>query len=215
MGIVLSGERSVGSFRREVNGRRKHMGRPASFDGRVRHTLPMGGVFASRELAIAKTVLGSCVAVCLVDPVERIGGMNHFMLPSRLDQGGDYRNTCYGVYAMDLLMNEMIKLGADRGRLQAKVFGAAYLLGLGGGAQSVATQNTGFIASYLKNEGIPLIAQDLGGDRPRIIYFFTDTGRILLKRLGQGASGRLALRERQYERKALRAIEAPADVTLF
>jgi chemotaxis protein CheD len=191
------------------------MGRPESLDGRLKHTLPMGGVFASREPAVIKTVLGSCIAVCLIDPREGIGGMNHFMLPSRLDPDGDHRSACYGVYAMDLLMNEMMKLGAERGRLQAKVFGAAHLLGMREGAQSVATQNAAFITSYLKTEGIPPASQDLGGDRPRTIYFFTDNGRVLLKRLGQGALGQIARRERQYERKVAMTMEAPSDVTLF
>jgi chemotaxis receptor (MCP) glutamine deamidase CheD len=191
------------------------MGRLASLDGRLRHTLPMGGVFASREPAVIKTVLGSCIAVCLLDPRQRIGGMNHFMLPSRLDPDGDHLSACYGVYAMDLLVNEMMKLGAERGRLRAKVFGAAHLLGMREGAQSVATQNAAFITSYLETEGIPLASQDLGGDRPRTIYFFTDTGRVLLKRLGRGALGQLAVRERQYERKVVLTLETPADVTLF
>ncbi len=191
------------------------MGRPSSLDGQLKHTLPMGGVWASREPAVVKTVLGSCIAVCLIDPRERIGGMNHFMLPSRLDPDGDHRSACYGVYAMDLLMNEVMKLGGERGRLQAKIFGAAHLLGMKEGAQSVATQNAAFITSYLKTEGIPLTSQDIGGDRPRTIYFFTDTGRVLLKRLGQGALGQLARRERQYERKVAATLEAPSDVTLF
>jgi chemotaxis protein CheD len=181
----------------------------------MRRTLPIGGVFASREPSVIKTVLGSCIAVCLRDPLEGIGGMNHFMLPRQLDRESDYRSACYGVYAMDLLINEVMKLGAERGRLQAKIFGAANLLGMRDGPQSVATQNAAFITSYLKTEGIPLVSQDLGGDRPRTVYFFTETGRVLLKRLGQGVQGRLALSEQQYERKVVRTLEAPADVTLF
>lgn len=191
------------------------MGRAPSLDGRLKHTLPMGGVWASREPAVIKTVLGSCVAVCLHDSAKGIGGMNHFMLPSRLDPDGDHRSACYGVYAMDLLMNEMMKLGAEWGRLQAKVFGAARLLGITGGAQSVPDQNAAFILSYLKTEGIPLLSQDLGGDRPRTIYFFIDTGRVLLKRLGEGAMSRLVPREERYERKIVRTLERPPAVTLF
>jgi len=141
--------------------------------------------------------------------------MNHYMLPTRLDQNGDHRSAYYGVYAMDLLINELMKLGAERGRLQAKVFGAAHLLGIEHGLQSVATKNATFILSYLETEGIPLLSHDLGGMLPRTIYFFTDTGRVLLKPLGEQSLNRLVLQERRHERKVLKTLEEPADVTLF
>ncbi len=177
--------------------------------------LPIGGVYATRDPVVIKTVLGSCISVCLRDPRERIGGMNHFMLPTRLGREEDDRSSCYGVYAMDLLVNELMKLGADRGRLQAKVFGAAHLLGVAHGSRSVATQNSAFIVSYLETEGVPLLSQDLGGILPRTVYFYPDTGRVLVKQFGRQKLGRLVLEEQRYQRKVIRTIEAPADVTLF
>ena len=178
-------------------------------------TLHIGGVYATRAPTVIKTVLGSCVAVCLRDPRERVGGMNHFMLPTRLDQNGDHRSACYGVYAMDLLINELMKQGAERGRLQAKVFGAAHLLGMEHSLQSVATQNAAFILAYLETEGIPIISQDLGGVLPRTVYFFSDMGRVLVKQLGKPAPSQIVLWERRHERKVRRMIERPPDVTLF
>ena len=177
-------------------------------------TLHIGGVFASRAPSVIKTVLGSCIAVCLRDSRERVGGMNHFMLPTRLDQDGDRRSACYGVYAMDLLINELMKQGADRGRLQAKVFGAAQLLGVAS-VRSIATQNADFIRSYLEMEGIPILSQDLGGVHPRTIYFFTDTGRVLVKQFGQQKVNQLVLQERRHKRKVMRTLEKPPDITLF
>ncbi len=177
--------------------------------------LPIGGVYASREPVVIKTVLGSCIAVCLHDPRERIGGMNHFILPTRLGREADDRSSCYGVYAMDLLINEVMKLGADRGRLQAKVFGAAHLLRVAHDSRSVATQNSVFIVSYLETEGIPLLSQDQGGIFPRTVYFYTDTGRVLVKQLGRQKLGRVVLEEQRYQRKVIRTMETPADVTLF
>jgi len=181
----------------------------------ARVTLHMGGVYAAREPTVISTVLGSCIAVCLREPRKRIGGMNHFMLPTRLDRDSDQRSACYGVYAMDLLVNELMKLGAERGRLQAKVFGAAHLLGTGNGLHSVATQNAAFILSYLKTEAIPLLSYDLGGVQPRTVHFFTDTGRVLLKQLGHQRRSRIVLQERRHERKVLRTLEGPTDITLF
>jgi len=154
--------------------------------------------------------------VCLIDPSEKIGGMNHFMLPTRFDHDSDYRNTCYGVYAMDLLMNEVMKLGAERGRLRAKVFGAAHLLGFRTGKESVPESNSSFILSYLETERIPLLSKDLGGESARTIYFFTDTGQVMLKRLSSGLlSQKIRSKEKSYEQKIARLVEQPADVTLF
>jgi len=177
--------------------------------------LGMGEVYATREPAVIQTVLGSCIAVCLRDPKRRVAGMNHFMLPARLDRDTAHGSTYYGAYAMDRLINELMKLGAVRTRLQAKVFGAADLLGLDNGARSIPTQNAAFILSYLQTDEIPLLAYDLGGTLPRAIHFFTDTGRVLLRQLGRQRLGGLVRQERQHERQILRDLAGPADITLF
>ena len=126
------------------------------------------------------TVLGSCVAACLRDPLLRIGGMNHFMLPDgRANDGAPAR---YGSHAMELLINDLLKRGASRRRLEAKVFGGANVL-RGFTSNPVGSRNADFVGAYLEAEGIPVLASDLGGIHPRKIWFFPDTGRVMLQRL--------------------------------
>jgi len=191
-------------------------GGPACSSARPLRILPMGGVFASHTPAALKCVLGSCLAVCLFDPEARVGGMGHFMLPTRLDQDGDRRSHYYGVYVMDLLINEMMKLGAQRDRLQAHAFGASRMLSLCEQATASAMQNAAFITSYLKAEKIPLLSSDLGGDQLRTVYFSTDTGHALVKRQDRGMLAEILGREQQYEEELLRMLGDRSDnVTLF
>lgn len=138
------------------------------------------------------TVLGSCVAACLRDPLLRIGGMNHFMLPdgSALD-GAPAR---YGSHAMELLINDLLKRGASRRRLEAKVFGGANVL-RGFTSNPVGSRNAAFINGYLEAEGIPVLASDLGGIHPRKIWFFPDTGRVMLQRLPHAHDAEVAAAE--------------------
>ncbi len=174
-------------------------------------TIYIGEVYASREPTLIKTLLGSCVAVCLWDPVTRVGGMNHFLLPCSLDGGGD-EPARFGVHAMDLLIGEMLKAGADRTRLRAKVFGGAHVLDVPEDEESVPSQNITFALEFLKRDGFKLTGEDLGGCWPRRVHFQTDTGRAFVQRIaGAAALGRLAAAERR------RAAEPPAygSVELF
>lgn len=147
---------------------------------------------AARDMLIV-TVLGSCVSACLWDPVRRIGGMNHFMLPGNGDSGR------MGVYAMELLINRMLKLGADRARLVAKVFGGAAVL-QGMDALNVGSQNSAFVLDFLREEAIAVAAQDLNDVCPRKIYFFLHTGKVRVKRLGAVRIDTIERRERDYLR---------------
>ncbi|MFZ5473699.1 MAG: chemoreceptor glutamine deamidase CheD, partial [Pseudomonadota bacterium] len=129
------------------------------------------------------TVLGSCVAACIRDPKTGIGGMNHFMLP----ESGDADNVLsasarYGSYAMEVLINQLIKLGANRSRLEAKVFGGAAVL-RGFTTVNVGESNSEFVLDYLANEKIRVVSQDLRGLYPRKVYFFPASGRVLVKTL--------------------------------
>lgn len=148
---------------------------------RERHSIHIGGVYASRTGAVIRTLLGSCIAVCLRDPISRVGGMNHFMLPNGYSD--DPLSSRYGVHAMELLINRCMKLGAERCRLEAKVFGAAHVLRVEHKVGNVAEVNAAFIKEFLTLEGIPTIAEDVGGQAAREIYFFTDSGRTMLRRL--------------------------------
>jgi chemotaxis receptor (MCP) glutamine deamidase CheD len=158
-------------------------------------TLYIGGVHASGAPTVIKTLLGSCIAVCLWDPVRRAGGMNHFLLP---DGGGAVTDlTRFGVHAMDVLIGATMNAGADRRRLVAKVFGGAHVLDIGEGDTSVARRNIAFVREYLEAEGFPVIGADVGGYEPRHVHFYTATGRARVKRVGHATMlGRLARRER-------------------
>jgi chemotaxis protein CheD len=145
------------------------------------------------------TVVGSCVSSCLWDPVLRIGGMNHFMLPgdtspTRSPWG---ISTRFGVYAMEVLINEMIHLGADRRRLVAKVFGGAQVL-QGFDTLDVGAMNSRFILDFLHEEEIQVQAQDLLGVHPRKLHFFPATGKVRLKRLYLQQDDAVQRQEREY-----------------
>ncbi len=157
-----------------------------------------GQVHAARSGAVT-TVLGSCVSTCLWDPLERIGGMNHFMLPG--DNAGPdspwAASARFGVYAMEVLINEMIHLGADRRRLVAKVFGGARLLA-GFERLDVGAKNSEFVLQFLRTEGIRVLAQDLLDVCPRKVHFFVDTGKVQVKRLSLSPIETVQRREREY-----------------
>ena len=149
-----------------------------ALDADVIKLLPAEWRVTSDDVALA-TVLGSCVAACLFDASARVGGMNHFMLPDAAPGDGSAR---YGAHAMELLINGLLKHGASRARLQAKVFGGGNVL-RGMTIDPIGTRNARFVLEYLAAERIPVLAQDLGDVHPRKVCFFVRTGRTLVKRL--------------------------------
>lgn len=153
---------------------------------------------AAREGAIT-TVLGSCVSTCLWDPATRIGGMNHFMLPGDAASSSSpwAASARFGVYAMEVLINDMLRLGADRRRMVAKVFGGARLLA-GFDRLDVGAKNSEFVLEFLRVEGIRVAAQDLLDVCPRKVHFVVDTGKVQVKRLSLTPSDPVQKREREY-----------------
>jgi len=123
---------------------------------------------------VLTTVLGSCIAVCAYDPLAGIGGMNHFLLPEKGEQDGGRRNTIFGSYLMELLLNELYKNGARRERLQIKLFGGACMLN---SCFDTGERNAEFILRFLADEKLPVMASSLGGLRGRRIEFFPVSGR--------------------------------------
>jgi chemotaxis protein CheD len=158
-----------------------------------------GQYHSARAEGAITTVLGSCVSTCLWDPVERIGGMNHFMLPGDTASAGSpwAASARFGVYAMEVLINEMIRLGADRRRMIAKVFGGAQLLA-GFERLDVGAKNSEFVLDFLRVEGIRVAAQDLLGVCPRKVHFFIDSGKVQVKRLSLTPNETVQKREREY-----------------
>lgn len=159
------------------------------------------------------TVLGSCVAACLHDPVARLGGMNHFMLPDTTqDESIVSHPMRYGVYAMELLINDLLRRGGRRERLQAKVVGGGNVL-RGYGAGTVGERNASFVMRFLQTEGIRVAGHDLLNQYPRKVYYFPISGRLLVKELRALNNDTLAQREQQYRRRI--AAEDGGKVELF
>ncbi len=152
------------------------------FDRQAVMLLP-GHYVVSQAGLLLVTVLGSCIATCLRDPVSGVCGMNHFMLPSgELTPFGAPAR--YGSNAMELLINEMLKSGASRHRLEAKLFGGGHIQTMIT-SSSVGQRNANFARQYLAAENIKILSEDLYGFSARKVYFFTDTGVVKVKRLEQ------------------------------
>lgn len=159
------------------------------------------------------TTLGSCVSACIRDVVMGIGGINHFMLPESERMTGSICSARYGSYAMEVLVNELLKQGANRRNLEAKVFGGANVL-RSIVAADVGTRNAEFVREYLHNEQIPIVAEDLGDTCPRKIIFFPKTGRVLVNRLATALNRAELEAERVYQ-ESLRAKPVAGDIELF
>lgn len=146
-------------------------------------TIYIGGMYASREPAIVRTTLGSCIAVCLYDPVAHVGGINHFMLPAA--SGAVSEPGRYGGYAMELLIGDLQKAGVLRSRVVAKVFGGGHVLGTETRDDSVPNRNIAFIQEYMRDEGFKVVSTDVGGMLPRVVKFETWSGRAFIRRLSR------------------------------
>ncbi|GGY10385.1 chemoreceptor glutamine deamidase CheD [Paludibacterium paludis] len=156
-----------------------------------------GEYLATRAPQLLVTVLGSCVAACLRDRKTGISGMNHFMLPEGAPTGDQGPVTRFGMFAMERLINDMLKLGASREGLEAKVFGGGNVLH-GMKIVNIGAQNGNFVLDYLANERIPVLAEDLLGEHARKVYFFTDTGKVMIRRLKSERLPTVAREEARY-----------------
>lgn len=120
------------------------------------------------------TLLGSCVAACIRDSHAGVGGMNHFLLPGNLSQKHLSESECYGVHLMELLINDLMKRGAHRNRLEAKIFGGARMVS---GLSDIGARNAEFAERFLKHEGIRIAGSDLGGVSGRRVQYWPVSGR--------------------------------------
>ncbi len=169
-----------------------------------------GEYFVSDEDLLIMTVLGSCIAACIWDSRLRIGGMNHFMLP----EGGTDTSGRYGSYAMELLINELIKRGSSREYMQAKVFGGGAVIS-GMTSMNVGERNTQFVLDYLATERIPVVSKDVMDIYPRKVVFFPVTGKAMVKRLAHAHPETLESQERQGTATRLAQTNAGGTVDLF
>lgn len=159
------------------------------------------------------TVLGSCVAACIRDPKKGIGGMNHFMLPQGFSSGwgGQNQSTRFGNFAMEKLVNELIKAGCSRESLEIKVFGGGNVTD---SRNAIGTDNANFVLRYLEAEGLSCVAQDLGGQLPRRIQYSATTGKVVRRLLGGAESSTVAREETEYSSR-LSSKPAGGSVELF
>lgn len=182
------------------------------FEAEAVKVLP-GEYFVTSANVLMVTVLGSCVSACIRDREKGIGGMNHFMLADSGEAGAVSSSARYGTYAMEILINHLLKLGARKNNLEAKVFGGGRVMS-SLSSSKVGERNSRFVMDFLATEGISVAAQDLMDVYPRKVYFFPDNGRVLVKKLIRMHNDTLIRREKEY---AARLTEAPVsgEIELF
>lgn len=145
--------------------------------------ITVGELHAAKDPTEIRTLLGSCVAACLFDPVARIGGMNHFLLPEAA--AGELDRTRFGVHAMETLINSMMHLGADPRRLEARLYGGANVITGMTTKPTIGERNAIFAKAFLEREGIPLVASLLGGERGLEVRFESNTARVTTREIGR------------------------------
>lgn len=173
-----------------------------------------GEYFISAENVLIMTVLGSCVSACIRDRLNGIGGMNHFMLP----EGGDGDDVAsysmrYGACAMEVLINELLKAGASRKNLEAKVFGGANVIA-GTRMINVGERNARFVHKFLALENIPIASEDLNKTWGRKVLFFPTTGKALVKKVIMHSTDSTLRQETEYAR-SLKHKPTSGDIDLF
>jgi chemotaxis protein CheD len=177
-----------------------------------------GEYFVTRNDEVITTVLGSCISACVRDPVLGCGGMNHFMLPEDVTNGSSSwldpavgLATRYGSFAMESLINDLLKLGARRERLEVKLTGGGRILA---SMTDVGSRNIEFARRWLSLEGLQIAGEDVGEAHARRVQYFPATGRVRMFRLPKLEHAAVVSGERQYQ-SALREKPAGNDVELF
>ncbi len=162
-----------------------------------------GECYVSRNGELIGTVLGSCIAACIRDKSTGVGGMNHFMLPvQNSDRAIERRSIvnaelCYGNWAMEYLINSILKQGGKKENLEVKLFGGGKVLA-NMTQMDIGQRNIQFVLDYLSKEGLRVIAQDLGNNYPRKVLYFSDTGAVKMKKLRTMANDTVQKREKAY-----------------
>ena len=171
-----------------------------------------GEVYATQRDMVIVTVLGSCVSACMRDPQANVGGMNHFMLPYHAGEpeGPLSESARYGAYAMEVLVNHLLSLGARRERIEAKIFGAGRIVP---GMSDVGARNARFALEYLDRERIRVLAKDLGHEEASKVYFFPRSGKVMVKRLKTLRNDTVIMREKLYAERLDTLVKSkPADL---
>lgn len=165
-----------------------------------------GEIYSSTGNKVIQTLLGSCIAACIYDPIAHVYGMNHFLLALKKNQSAanilNSKQGYYGIHAMELLINALINKGASRYRLKAKVFGGGNVLRQFNGSENnffdIGRYNIEFVTEYLANEGIPILASSVGSNYGRIIYFDPSDFSVYQKRISHDLEVEIAQEEKSY-----------------
>jgi chemotaxis protein CheD len=182
----------------------------AHFRNEAVKVLP-GEFFVHDEDILVMTTLGSCIAACLWDREKRVGGMNHFLLP---DGAGASDSGRYGSFAMDLLIGELVKRGATRSSMEAKVFGGGAVVS-GMNTINVGERNTNFVLDYLRTERITVVSKDVMDIYPRKVCFLPASGKAMVKRLASANTEALVAQERAAANRAAPVTSGGGSVDLF
>ena len=177
-----------------------------------------GEFYVSNTGEMVVTVLGSCVSACIRDRVNGIGGMNHFMLPNQHHEPNSMdakinQATRYGNWAMEYLINEILKNGGCRKNLEVKIFGGAHVL-TNMETFHIGQDNIDFIGNYLRQENILPAAQDLGGTLPRKVLYFSDTGSVKVRKVKSSRNNTIYTRENDYA-KQINGKPSMGEIELF
>ncbi len=160
------------------------------------------------------TILGSCISACMRDPSTGIGGMNHFLLPGNVDDAEMRASNDadrYGAFAMENLINGIMKLGGRKENLEVKLFGGGNVTS---SSAMIGSKNVSFVHKFMKNEGLRVVSEDLGGTHPRRLHYFPDTGKVMMRKLRRKEDMRIVEREKTYQRSITQQ-DTGNDVELF
>ena len=185
----------------------------AHFHNEAVKVLP-GEFYVADEDLLVMTTLGSCIAACLWDREKRVGGMNHFLLPDTGQGATGADSGRYGSFAMDLLIGELVKRGATRSTLEAKVFGGGAVIS-GMNTINVGERNTKFVLDYLRTERITVVSKDVMDIYPRKVCFLPASGKAMVKRLASANTEAMAALERVAMNKAAPVVGGGGSVDLF
>ncbi|MBF0499077.1 MAG: chemotaxis protein CheD [Candidatus Riflebacteria bacterium] len=175
----------------------------------------IGDLVATRDHVIFQTVLGSCVSACIYDMVHHVAGMNHILLPGEVNYYAYDDSSRFGINAMEKLINELLKIGARRDCLKAKIFGGGHVLPGVPQEKGTGVKNVDFVTKFLSIDRIPLISQSTGGTVTRRILFHTDTFDVFVKRIPTSFAGNVIRDEENFCQQATEQIKKPGEVTLF
>jgi chemotaxis protein CheD len=182
---------------------------------RKKVNINIGEYHASMAQIVIHTILGSCVAVCLYDRNKHLGGMNHILLPGKPNMDEFNTSARYGINAMELLINRIMRLGGDRRCLDAKVFGGAHIITAISEENGMGKKNSDFAIEFLENEKIKIVSMDIGGTQTRKVFFHTDTGEVFLKYIPSLFQKYFSKKEEHKLRRVKSDLNKAGGVTLF